>query len=334
MEKILIIIFNKYKNIVTEYSEEEKSKNSTYGQLCIEIIEKPLIDENEILEKYKKINIKKKLIPSSIRNLASGKEKILIESLELLNKIEKIEAIEITEKKYFPEEAILLKNVIEKLRASSERMTIFHLMKKYNLDKYEETFKLLRNDQSKYFLIDLIDMIEEFKMQFTSEEKIKKLENEIFELRNSLSLLSIENENLAQELEELKENSEINAKLEIFEEMNSSSNDSLLDNFFNNDNQLNSLRKLGYEIPKELESISITTRSFMKILKKLEVKQIQKIGRIINLTLEDSIDYQYFGSEFENSEEIKEVKIESPGWKYKNKIISKPIVKEVVKNDE
>lgn len=330
MEKILTIIFNKYKNLIMEYSSEEKSKNLIYGQLCIEIAENTLIGENETSKKYAKL-LNKKFIPKSLQNLISGKEKIIKESLELLNKIEKIELIE---KVYFSEEAILLKNEIEKLRDSSKRIAIYYLMKEYNLDEYVEIFKTLRNDQSKYFLIDLIDMLEEFKLQFTSEEKIAKLENEIFELRSSLSLLSIENENLTQELEELKEHSETNAKLEIFEEMNSSSSDSLLDNFFYNDNQLNTLKKLGYEIPKELESIYITTRSFMKILKKLEVKQIQKIGRIVYLNLEESMDYQYFGTEFKDSEELKEVKIESPGWKYKDKVISKPIVKEVVKNNE
>lgn len=99
-----------------------------------------------------------------------------------------------------------------------------------------------------------------------------------------------------------------------------------------NNQMLKILKKDGFIIPVEVESMVISQKVFMKFLKKNQIKEIQKIGKNLELTVEESNSYNYRGSEF-LEEEIKNVITETSGWKIGDIVISQPKVKEVI-NDE
>ena len=62
------------------------------------------------------------------------------------------------------------------------------------------------------------------------------------------------------------------------------------------------------------------------------ISPIHKMGETLSLTFEDSGKYDYSGSDFEDSDEAKTVKVLSPGWKCRDEVFSMPKVIEVSSN--
>lgn len=315
MKEILIENFEKYSKIVDKYDKEIKKKNFLDTEKAIYILEnnKPS-DRNPYVKYFHK---KAKIIKEAQILLTNLKNKINEKNLDFIH----IDEIINNSNKFF------------------KKILILNFINEYKLQNYLNVYKYMSVNDSKDFLLDLIKLsenkIKEIKVKNENDyvEKIKDLEKENLELKMALNILENENENLNFEIEEIKINADIGAKIEIFQEMNSSQNDFLLDNFTNNELTINMLKEKEYLIPKELESVILTTKSFIKIIKRLGLKPKQKIGRIIKINLDQSNDFEYIGSEFINSNDIKTVKIETSGWVYENKIISKPRVREVIIND-
>lgn len=315
MKEILIENFEKYSKIVDEYDKEIKKKNFLDTEKAIYILKnnKPSYRNPYVKYFHKKAEIIKEaqILLTNLKNKINEKNLDFIHIDEIIN----------NSNKFF------------------KKILILNFINEYKLQNYLNIYKYMSVNDSKDFLLDLIKLsekkIKEIKVKNENDyvEKIKDLEKENLELKMALNILENENENLNFEIEEIKFNADIEAKIEIFQEMNSSQNDFLLDNFTNNELTINMLKEKEYLIPKELESVILTTKSFIKIIKRLGLKPKQKIGRIIKINLDQSNEFEYIGSEFINSNDIKTVKIETSGWVYENKIISKPRVREVIIND-
>ena len=87
------------------------------------------------------------------------------------------------------------------------------------------------------------------------------------------------------------------------------------------------LKQLGREIPKELSSVSMCVRMFMRTMRNVfMISPVHVIGEKLKLTLEQAEKYDYSGSDFENGDEIKNVEVISPGWRYGNEVFSLPKV--------
>lgn len=332
MKNIFIKTLKKYYREFKELDDQEKEDIMgksfvLLSKLCILFVENTNVHDTEIDIMIKEFNKKSK----SKMTTAIDKFKVKrIESLDsILINFDKINKIDLIEKKELSKNIFEINKIISESSSFFSKIIIYKLLKEYNLDIYLEAFLVLKNEEAKNFIIDLLKGIENEKLNYSSEEKIEKLEREIFELRNSLSLVSIEKENLELEFEEIKKNYELRAKIALFTEINSEANNSLIDNFQKSDIQLTALRKNGYEIPRELESVIITTKSFLKVMKNLGIKPIEKTEKVINLNLEDSINFNYKGTEYKDSETIKKVIVESSGWLCDEIIITKPSVKEV-----
>ena len=315
MKEILIENFEKYSKIVDEYDKEIKKKNFLDTEKAIYILKNNKPSYRNPYVKY--FHKKDEIIKEAQILLTNLKNKINEKNLDFIH----IDEIINNSNKFF------------------KKILILNFINEYKLQNYLNVYKYMSVNDSKDFLLDLIKLsenkIKEIKVKNENDyvEKIKDLEKENLELKMALSILENENENLNFEIEEIKINADIEAKIEIFQEMNSSQNDFLLDNFTNNELTINMLKEKEYLIPKELESVILTTKSFIKIIKRLGLKPKQKIGRIIKINLDQSNEFEYIGSEFINSNDIKTVKIETSGWVYENKIISKPRVREVIIND-
>jgi hypothetical protein len=71
------------------------------------------------------------------------------------------------------------------------------------------------------------------------------------------------------------------------------------------------------------------TNVFLSCCKDLGVEQILPIGKELVITKADAVKkYKYFGEPFKSNER-KKVTVVFPGWKYKDRIISLPTVKEI-----
>lgn len=286
------------KDLILKLIEKyENNENNLYKSDEIEYKKISIICENikdfqSIEIKLKQENIK---IDYKFKNIINKNLKKIINFNDKFNTLDQLSTNDknsIIEniREYFKEESTNKKLIIKCL--------IYNLLKKYNI----KNKTIINNMNCKSFFIELLDL--------------NLVSNNSYFIKEDTNI----NEN----------NLELDMLKEIFSNMNNSSNSYILDNIAKNELQLSQLKKSKFEIPLELESIVITNKLMSKFLKKIGIHQIYKIGSILQLTLEETQNYIYHGTEFINSNDIKQVTIESPGWKINEIIISKPIVKEVI----
>ena len=89
------------------------------------------------------------------------------------------------------------------------------------------------------------------------------------------------------------------------------------------------LRQQGTEIPQEIELIPSLIRMFTRFVKMQGIRPKAVVGERKQITLNESDEYEYIGSEWEDPDEHKTVEVQSAGWLYADTLISKPKVQEV-----
>lgn len=302
-----------------EYSLQKNKKNYQDAEIIKTILE---IKENS----YNKILKKRNLSPFWINNLKKEKQ-IKEKSLYLTEKLIYLAS------NYKDEELENLSKKIKKTNKIITRAILYFLSKKLNIENLNDLFQNISNENSRYFILDALNFLKEKHSPISLEEKIYRLENYIKELRNSLEIITFEKEQLEENNLKLKEENVLTLKKEFFTKLNSKENNYFIDNFKLSQLKLKKLANLNYEIPLELESIIITLKSFSKFLKMNKIEEISNIGEIIDINLDESFKYNYYGSEFSNNVIRKKVIIETSGWKYEDIVISKPTVREVNINE-
>lgn len=308
--------------LLKEYTNEDNinQNNTEDGKIITVLIENNNLDYVFVLKKnnfnlshFWKIKLKKF---DQIKNKALYLEKEIFS----LNS------------KYDEEKLKYLSEELKDLNKLTARVVIYYLIKEFDFGNFYPYFENISNENSKYFLLDCLGLMEEKYFPISLEEKIEKLEKYIKELRSSLELITFEKERLEEERTIEKENLKAELEKEFFSSLNSNENNYFIDNFKISQLKLKTLNKENYKIPEELDSIIITLKSFSKFLKKNKVKEIIGIGEIFEIDFHESFKYTYYGSEFLNENDKKIVKSETSGWKYEENIISKPIVREVIEN--
>lgn len=302
-----------------EYLIQKNMRNIKDGEII-----KTLLTTEE--SEYNKIAKKMKLSDFWLRNL-SKMSKIKEKSLYL---VEEFVSLSLN---YNEEKIEKLSKELNKINKTTARVTIYYLIKRLNLENIEVLFQNISNENSKYFLLDIINLLKDKYFPISLEEKILRLEEYIKELRNSLEIITFEKEQLEEKNMKEKEDNIFIAKREFFIKLNSKENNYFIDNFKLSQLKLKKLASENYEIPLELESIIITLKSFSKFLRMNKIQEIANIGDIIDINLNESFDYNYYGSEFLDETMKKKVRIETSGWKYENIVISKPTIREVAENE-
>ena len=111
--------------------------------------------------------------------------------------------------------------------------------------------------------------------------------------------------------------------------MNSPASGMLIDQFAKCEQTLKTLAEKGVHLPEEYSSLSLCVRIFMRTMRNVfGVTPVLELGKTLKINLDQSLRYIYTGSEFENAEERKKVKVTSPGWIRKGEIFSPPQVME------
>lgn len=158
------------------------------------------------------------------------------------------------------------------------------------------------------------------------------------DLRAALEIALQQFEVATEKLEQVQAEAKHEAILAFFQEMNSSKHSNLLDKFLEAEDLVKRLKKDGVEIPQEIELIPIIVRLFNRFLKTQGIRPKAVVGETKEITLSESDEYEYIGSEWENAEEPKTVKVISAGWLYDGTlkgdtsasiVINKPKVQEV-----
>lgn len=175
---------------------------------------------------------------------------------------------------------------------------------------------------------DIKDQIESVLDEETSENNDElKLQNE--SLRSSLILINDELENYKKELDKFKDEIESNIISDFIKNLNSDKYGRILDNFIKCQKSLKELKRNHYEFPVQVESIPILIRQYVKFIQEYGIKEIQERS-IIMLSYDEASRGNYIGSPYQDKNERKKVRVDSPGWIYKNMIISTPVYIEII----
>lgn len=154
-----------------------------------------------------------------------------------------------------------------------------------------------------------------------------KLQNE--NLRSALILINDELDKYKQDLEKFKDEIELNVISDFIKDLNSEKYGRLLDNFTKCQKSLKELKRNKYEFPVQVESIPILIRQYIKFIQEYGIKEIQRKQQMM-LSYEEATKGNYIGSPYKDQTELKKVVVDSPGWIYKDMIISTPIYVEIV----
>ena len=198
------------------------------------------------------------------------------------------------------------------------RLVMLKILEKYEVKMEGIDYSILNRE----FFYRLLDEI-------IKKEENKNLIEKTVVTPNYETKYEVENESLEAQIENDKEILKKSIIIDFFREMNSSMNNELLDNLYKAGLVINRLDDKNTISIEDLESISLTIKLFFKYLKKYKVLPKEKIDSVLDIGLEEAQNFNYIGSEFIELNDVKKVKVESPGWKIENEIITKPTVKEV-----
>ena len=149
------------------------------------------------------------------------------------------------------------------------------------------------------------------------------------DLRAAAEIAQHQLEALQEELEQIQAEAKQEAVITFFQEMNSGKHSNLLDQFLKAELLVKQLKQRGTEIPQEIELIPILIRMFTRFVKMQGIRPKAIVGEHKEITLNESDEYEYIGSDWEDPDERKTVKVQSAGWVYADTLISKPKVTEI-----
>ena len=188
------------------------------------------------------------------------------------------------------------------------------------------------NDISRLYKVLLLDIAPKSKDDDdaldTAEDKTPvKHDAEVEALRAEIESLYIRLNASEETFERFQQESAELAVVDVLAKMNSQEAGQLLDQFAKSEQTLKQLSSGGYTVPKELSSVSLCVRMFMRTMRNVfRISPVHVIGERLKLTLEQAERYDYSGSDFADDGEVKTVEVISPGWRYDKEIFSLPKV--------
>lgn len=305
---------NILENLIKEFTQNNNiSKLDKNQLLIIETISQNFeLDSDEVKKILENKEVKK--IPN-IENWRKYSEDLSNKILKIVKTkdLEEIKLLKnkLNEEKYNKKNWFVISNI-------TIRLAMLKILERYDVKRDEIDYSILNRE----FCNRLLDEI-------MKREENENLIEETMVASNNETKYEIENENLETQIKKEKEIMKKSIIIDFFREMNSSMNNELLDNLYKAGLAINQLDDKNTISTEDLESISLTIKLFFKYLKKYKVLPKEKIDNILDIGLEEAQNFNYIGSEFIESNDLKKVKVETTGWRIENEIITKPTVKEV-----
>jgi len=232
---------------------------------------------------------------------------------------------------------------------SQDRLAAIMIYAKYpELDIYDDatSLQLLGNTLAKYFFYDMVDSVcdiyefqrhnkEEKKTltvlqtrQMTYEQAVKKIR----QLENTLERTNTMLQDLQDEFDQQIEISKGKELADFFSKLNSEKYGCILDELLVVRKGMEDLRKQKYELPMEINGLLIMVKKLVQFVRDSHIEPIMKMNSLREVVAADVEFCNYEGSPFSSVDEVKKVRVISPGWIYKDKElqISRPKVKEEI----
>ena len=194
----------------------------------------------------------------------------------------------------------------------------------------------------KYLFFDLIDIIaqnygfETFKKKQHKQEVEKKLSVE--QLKRKVDFLENKLERTLLMMKELEDNfadqladTKAQELTQFFANLNSEKYGFILDELLFLRKGVNELRHANYEVPSELNGVFIMITKLIQFIRDSHINPMMKMDSTLSVKASDIESCNYEGTPFCSKDEVKQVRVISPGWIYSDKEIqiSTPHVKEI-----
>ena len=192
------------------------------------------------------------------------------------------------------------------------------------------------NAHMKYFFFDVVDFLRNICINHrrNGREKKDSAQERIEMLENMLNRSDMMLKDLQDEFDEKIRESHQNEMIEFFSLLNSEKYGCILDAVINMRNGVRKLRRENVQLPPEIGGLLILIERLAHFIKDNKINPILKPGSVQDMRFDEIEACDYDGSPFETTDEIKHVKVLSPGWFYCNKDvqIARPRLKEVAKD--
>lgn len=163
------------------------------------------------------------------------------------------------------------------------------------------------------------------------EDRNEQVESLKFQLENYKNTLEMV-QSLFDELRESVEVSAADARnvaiSEFFSALNSNEFGNILDSCLVVEEMLATVRKEHIKVPPELVPLTIVFKQLTRFIRSYGIHPMDKVNRTFRASYHEVALMNYIGEPFLDDDEIKDVVVMSPGWKYQDVVISLPTVKE------
>ena len=198
-----------------------------------------------------------------------------------------------------------------------------------------DTLEQFGNVYMKHFLVDATDFLKNICLKSKSGargDKKDSQQDKIELLENMLNRSDMLLKDLQDEFDARIKQSRQDDLVEFFSRLNSEKYGCILDEVLSARNGVRQLRRDRVQLPPEIGGLFILIERLAQFIRDSEINPILKPGSVQEMRLEEVEACDYDGSPFLDANEVKRIKVLSPGWVYKNKDvqISRPRLKEVV----
>lgn len=162
---------------------------------------------------------------------------------------------------------------------------------------------------------------------------IEDLNFQVNNYRNTLDLVQSMFDDLKDSVEESAEEAKKIAVSDFFASLNAQEYGNILDNLLTVEKRLNDLRINNIRLPQEAIPLSIIFKQLIRFVKDYGIEPIETVGRVFDASYHDISFLNYQGEPYQGDDEIKNLQVAAPGWRYKDIVISLPTVREAESNE-
>jgi molecular chaperone GrpE (heat shock protein) len=180
---------------------------------------------------------------------------------------------------------------------------------------------------------DIIRTLEEATEDASADDDAETLREQVVDLRAALFGVGQDLADLKERLRKAQESAKADAVVMLLGDMNSLTYGYLLDSVVQSGQLVEEKLANGWRPEPDFEMVPHTLRTLTKYFEQLGVFPMYTIGERHKITFDDLAHIDYMGSEFESPEDVKWVQFRTCGWKYKDKVISRPQALEANQDD-
>ncbi len=165
----------------------------------------------------------------------------------------------------------------------------------------------------------------------SEEDRVQALNFKLQTTQSTLQFIQRSLDDMIANIEQRTVEAKEEAVNDFFSQINSERYGRLLDNALLIDQKIARLRKEKYRFPIEIMAMPMIIKNFIAFIKGIGFQPIKTMGEVYKATAEDLVYAVYEGEPFLGDEQ-KTVQVVCPGWMRNGVILSKPVVREVIKD--